>query len=67
VVVKFQISDFVKTQWPPRGRLCMTLKAIFDRQFEPLQFLHAEDVRPTPRNLSPQLSVYLLVILHQSK
>jgi hypothetical protein len=48
VVVKFEISDFVKTQWPTRRRFCVTLEPILDCQLNPLQFLNAKNVWPTP-------------------
>jgi hypothetical protein len=63
VAAKFEMLDFVKTQW----RFCMTLKAILDCQFKPLQPLNAKNIWPTPGDFCAQFAVNLLVILHQSK
>jgi hypothetical protein len=67
VVAKFQSLDFVKTQWPPQRRFCLTLEPILDCKFKPLQPLNAENVWPTPCGFGAQFAVNLLVILHQSK
>jgi hypothetical protein len=67
VVAKFQILDYVKTQWPTQRSFCMTLKPVLDYKFKPLQPLNAENVWPTPGDFGAQFAVNLLVILHQSK
>jgi hypothetical protein len=67
VVAKFQMLDFVKTQWPSQRRFCMTFKAILDCQLKPLQPLNAKNIWPTPGDFGAQFAVNLLVILHQSK
>jgi hypothetical protein len=67
VVAKFQILDFVKTQWPPRRCFGVAFKTILDGQLKPLQPLNAKNIWPTPGDFGAQFAVNLLVILHQSK
>jgi len=67
VVAKFQILDFVKTQWPPQRCLGVAFKTILDCQFKPFQPLNAKNIWPTPVDFGAQFAVNFLVILHQSK